>query len=53
MPPKSARKRQLELSLEKAREKKRRRELGEETSSAAEIEGRSKRSGTNVEYDKP
>ena len=53
IPPKYARKRQLELSLEKAREEKRRRELGEGTSSAAEIEVRSERSGTEVEYGKP
>ena len=53
MPPKSARKRQLDLNLEKAREAKRSRESGEGTSSAAEIEVRSERSGTNVEQDQP
>jgi len=49
MPPKTARKRQLELSLEKAREEKRRRESGEGTSNAAETEVRTGCIGANVE----
>ena len=49
MPPKTARKRQLELSLEKAREDKRRRESGEGTSNAAETEVRTGCISANVE----
>jgi len=49
MPSKTARKRQLELSLEKAREEKRRRESGEGTSNAAETEVRTGCIGANIE----
>lgn len=49
MPPKSAKKRQRELILEKARDKKRRRESGEGTSRSAKIEVRTERSGTDDE----
>ena len=53
MLPKSARKRQRDLSLVKAREKKRRRESGEGVSSVAEIDVRIERRGTDGEQDKP
>ena len=53
MPPKTARERQLDLSLEKARELKRRRESASGTTSAAEIKVRSERNGTDLEQDEP